>query len=147
MAVKGQNIRLYLEEDSQFVAGATNLTLNIQLDMQDASTKDTTNGWETPEPVGLSWDVSTDALVFDDDPVSGITGGALLADMIGPLLAAPDSTGGMEIAVCMASGDNNRTKGDNLISGSVIPTGMTINAQNRQNATYTAQFSGAGMYL
>lgn len=147
MAVKGQNIRLYLSEDTQFVAGATSLTVNIQLDMQDASTKDTTNGWEAPEPVGISWDVSTDALVYDDDPVTGTTGGSLLADMISPLLAAPENTGGMEADVCMADGSNNRTKGSSLISGMVIPTGMTINAQNRQNATYTAQFTGLGMFL
>lgn len=142
-AVKGQNIRLYLSEDTQFVAGATSLTLNINLDMQDASTKDTTNGWEAPEPVGLSWDVSTDALVFDEDPVTG-GDGALLVDFV---TIATSGVGGTHVVdICMADGENNRTQGTSLLSGDAVPTGLTINAQNRQNATYTATFSGVGMF-
>lgn len=145
MATKGQNIRLYLNEDDAFIAGATSCSVNIQLDMQDASTKDSTNGWEEQEPVGISWDVSTDALVFDADPVTGGSG-SVLADMVGLALGGIEDPDGVQIEICAASGDNNRTKGTSLLSGNVLVTGLTINAQNRQNATYTASFTGKGSF-
>ena len=48
--------------------------------------------------------------------------------------------------IANVSGDNNRTKGSVIASGSVIIQTLTLNGPNRQNATYTAQLQGYGAY-
>jgi hypothetical protein len=48
--------------------------------------------------------------------------------------------------IANVSGDNNRTKGSVIASGSALLTQLTINAANRQTATYDAQLTGYGAY-
>lgn len=142
MALKGQYLRMYLGDDSAFIAGAQSFTLNINVQTEDSSSKDTDFGWTHPEPVSISWDCSTDALVYDEDPVEG-GNGSLLADMMGIALD-PEGAIGIAIQFVLASGDNQRTKGDVIASGTATMTGLNVNAQNRQNGTYTASFQGEG---
>ena len=52
----------------------------------------------------------------------------------------------MKFQIANVSGDNQRTKGAVIISGSVIIATLTLNGPNRQNADYTAQLSGYGAY-
>ena len=49
--------------------------------------------------------------------------------------------------IANVSGDNQRTKGSVIVSGSVILTQLTLNGPNRQNADYTAQMNGYGEYV
>ena len=131
-----------MTDDSGFVAGAQSFTLNINVQTEDASSKDTDAGWSYPEPVSIAWDCSTDALVYDEDPVEGGSG-VLLADFMGQALD-PEGAIGIGIQFALASGTNQRTKGDVIASGNATMTGLTVNAQNRQNGTYTASFQGEG---
>jgi hypothetical protein len=48
--------------------------------------------------------------------------------------------------IANVSGANQRTKGAVIASGSVIISQLTINAANRQTATYDAQLQGFGPY-
>ena len=48
--------------------------------------------------------------------------------------------------IANVSGDNQRTKGSVIVSGSVVLTQLTMNGPNRQNATYDAQLTGYGAY-
>ena len=48
--------------------------------------------------------------------------------------------------IANVSGNNNRTKGAVIASGSVVITSLTLNGPNRQNATYDAQLQGYGAY-
>lgn len=68
--VKGQNLRIYVEDSNddnmRCIAAATSCTLHVAAQVQDNSSKDTANAWAQNEVVGLSWDVSADALVVED---------------------------------------------------------------------------------
>ena len=48
--------------------------------------------------------------------------------------------------IANVSGDNQRTKGSVICSGSCLLTQLSIQAQNRQNAVYDATLTGYGAY-
>ncbi|MGX8697575.1 MAG: phage tail tube protein, partial [Prevotella sp.] len=48
--------------------------------------------------------------------------------------------------IANVSGDNQRTKGSIICSGSCLLTQLSIQAPNRQNATYQATLQGYGAY-
>ena len=52
----------------------------------------------------------------------------------------------MKWQIANVSGDNQRTKGSVIVSGSVVLAQLSINGPNRQSADYSAQFSGYGDY-
>jgi hypothetical protein len=52
----------------------------------------------------------------------------------------------VKFQIANVSGANQRTKGSVLMSGSVIVSSLSINAANRQNATYDATLTGYGDY-
>ena len=80
--IKGQNLRVLL--GGRCVAAATSCTLHVAMQTEDSSTKDDDGDFATVNPVGLSWDVSVDALVTDGkfssgevkctDPLINVTG-------------------------------------------------------------------------
>ena len=59
--IKGQNLRILL--DGKCVAASTACTMHLSANVEDSSTKDDTGDWAQNEVVGLTWDVSVDALV------------------------------------------------------------------------------------
>lgn len=61
MIIKGQNLRLYVQ--NVCVAAATNAQVHLSLEVQEDSTKDTIDDWIQQSPVGLAWDAQTDAMV------------------------------------------------------------------------------------
>lgn len=61
MIIKGQNLRLYVQ--NVCVAAATNAQVHLSLEVQEDSTKDTIDDWLQQSPVGLAWDAQTDAMV------------------------------------------------------------------------------------
>ena len=131
---------MYMSDANEFVAGALSFTLNINVQTEDASSKDTDSGFSYPEPVSISWDCSTDALVYDADPVTG--GSAQLLEDFMRYAVDPFNSSEIGIQFVLASGDNQRTKGNVIASGTASMTALTINAQNRQNGTYTASYQG-----
>jgi hypothetical protein len=52
----------------------------------------------------------------------------------------------VKFQIANVSGDNQRTKGSVIVSGSVIISQLTMNGQNRANADYTATLNGYGEY-
>lgn len=68
--VKGQNLRIYVEDTNddnlRCIAAATSCTLHAAAQVQEKSTKDSVGSWAQNEVVGLSWDVSVDALIVED---------------------------------------------------------------------------------
>ena len=48
--------------------------------------------------------------------------------------------------IANVSGDNQRTKGTVIVSGSVIVTQLQVNPANRTNAEYSATLQGFGAY-
>lgn len=144
---KGQYVRLFLGSDNtatpdKVIASAKSLSLHISLSMEDATTKDTTGDWVVQEPVGLSYDISTNALMRSGETITSGVGANTIADIIDIY----ESSAPVKWQIANVSGANNRDKGAVIASGAVVITSLTLNGPNRQNATYDAQLNGYGIY-
>lgn len=144
---KGQYVRLFLGSDNsatpaKVIASAKSLSLHVSMSMEDATTKDTTGDWQVQEPVGLSYDISTSALMRSGDNVTSTVQGQSLADV----MSIYEASEPVKWQIAAVSGANNRDKGAVIASGSVVITSLTLNGPNRQNATYDAQLNGYGIY-
>jgi predicted secreted protein len=114
----------------------------VSISLEDATTKDTTGAWQYQEPTGLSYDISTGALVRSGETITSAVGAKGLAD----LETIYQNGTPVKWKIANVSGDNNRTASSTIVSGSVILTQLTLNGPNRQNADYTAQLAGYGDY-
>lgn len=144
---KGQYVRLFLGSDNsavpaKIVAAAKSLSLHVSMSLEDATTKDTTGDWQVQEPTALSYDISSNALVRSGDTITSAVQGQDFASIEDIYEASTP----VRFQIANVSGANNRTKGTIICSGSVVITQLTLNAPNRQNATYDTQLSGYGVY-
>lgn len=144
---KGQFVRLFLGSDNtttpaKVIASAKQLSLHVSLTVEDATTKDTTGEWLVQEPTGISYDISSNALIRGNDTITSQVQGQALSD----LETIYESGTPVKFQIANVSGDNQRTKGAVIVSGSVVLTQLTLNGPNRQNADYTAQLNGYGAY-
>ena len=144
---KGQFVRLFLGSDNTTtpakpIAAAKQLSLHVSLTLEDASTKDTTGDWVIQEPTGLSFDISTTALMRSGETIASAVDAQALSDLED---IYEDATP-VKFQIANVSGDNQRTKGSVIVSGSVIISQLTMNGQNRANADYTATLNGYGEY-
>lgn len=144
---KGQFVRLFLGADNTAVpaaaiAYARQLQLHISLTLENATTKDTTGDWVIQEVTGLSYDISTTALVRSNDTITSAVAGKTFGD----LEDIYEASNPVRFQIANVSGDNQRTKGSVLMSGSVILSQLVCNAPNRQAATWTATLNGYGTY-
>ena len=144
---KGQFVRLFLGSDNtatpaKVIAYAKQLQLHVSLQMEDATTKDTEGNWQIQEPTGLSYDITSNALVRGGDTITS----QVQAQGLSEIESVFEAGTPVKFQIANVSGANNRTKGAVIMSGSVIVSQLTINAQNRQNATYDTQLNGYGEY-
>lgn len=142
---KGQFVRLFLGSDNttaptKVIAAAKSLSLHVSLSLEDATTKDTSGSWQVQEPTGLSYDISTGALVRSGETITSQVGAQALADLEDIYAAGTP----VKWKIANTSGANNRTASSTIVSGSAILTQLTTNAANRQQATYDAQLNGYG---
>ena len=144
---KGQFVRLFLSSDNttapaKVIAAAKSLSLHVSMTLEDATTKDTTGNWQIQEPTGLSYDISTSALVRGNDTITS----AVTAQDLASIESIYEAGTPVKWKICNVSGANQRTAGSVIASGSVLLTQLTLNGPNRQNATYDAQLTGYGAY-
>ena len=144
---KGQFVRLFLSSDNtaapaKVIAAAKSLSLHVSMTLEDATTKDTTGNWQIQEPTGLSYDISTSALVRGSDTITS----AVAAQDLASIEEIYEAGTPVKWKICNVSGANQRTAGAVIASGSVLLTQLTLNGPNRQNATYDAQLTGYGAY-
>ena len=144
---KGQFVRLFLSSDNTttpaaVIAAAKQLSLHVSLTLDDATTKDTTGDWQVQEPTGLTYDISTTALMRSGDTITSQVAGKTIAD----LEDIYEASNPVKWQIANVSGANQRTKGAVIASGSVIIATLTLNGPNRQNADYTANLNGYGAY-
>lgn len=144
---KGQFVRLFLGSDntatpSRVIASSKSLSLHCSLSLEDSTTKDTDGNWQVQEPTGISFDISTNALVRSNDVITSTVQGQALAD----LMDVYEASEPVKFQIAHVGGANQRTKGAVIVEGSVIITALNISAQNRQNATYDATLTGYGEY-
>ena len=144
---KGQFVRLFLSSDNTttpaaVIAAARQLSFHVSMTLENATTKDTPGDWQIQEPTGLSYDISSTALMRGNDTISSSVAGKSLADIEDIYEAGTP----VKFQIANVSGDNQRTKGAVIVSGSVIIATLTLNGPNRQNADYTTALNGYGAY-
>jgi predicted secreted protein len=144
---KGQFVRLFLGSDNTttpaaVIAAARQLSFHVSMSLENATTKDTPGDWQIQEPTGLSYDISSTALMRGNDTISSSVAGKSLADIEDIYEAGTP----VKFQIANVSGDNQRTKGAVIVSGSVIIATLTLNGPNRQNADYTTALNGYGAY-
>ena len=144
---KGQFVRLFLSSDNTttpaaVIAAARQLSFHVSMTLENATTKDTPGDWQIQEPTGLSYDISSTALMRGNDTITSAVAGKSLADLEDIYEAGTP----VKFQIANVSGDNQRTKGAVIVSGSVIIATLTLNGPNRQNADYTTALNGYGAY-
>ena len=144
---KGQFVRLFLSSDNTaapaaVIAAARTLSLHVSMSLESASTKDTPGTWDVQEPTALNYDISTGALVRGNDTITSAVGAKSFAD----LETIKEAGNPVKWCIANVSGDNQRTKGAVIVSGSVIITQLQANAAVKQNADYSATLTGYGAY-
>ena len=131
--VKGQNLRIFLGNgDSLPIAAALECSLQIQLNVQELSTKDDEGSWTRNHAVSLSWSVTATSVVTDVDYVEAM-GINDIMDLIGQQVF---------VQLATASGEQNREMGSVMLAGHAIVSDIQITAQNRQRGTYTVTLTG-----
>ena len=144
---KGQYVRLFLGEDNlatpvKVIGAAKTLSLHVSMQMEEVTTKDTEGDWSIQEATGLSYDISTNALVSSGETITSNVGANDLKSMQDLYEAGTP----VKWQIANVSGDNQRTKGSVIVSGSALLTQLTINAAVKTTATYDAQLTGYGAY-
>lgn len=145
---KGQFVRLLLGSDAtatpgKVIAGAQQLSLHVSVALESVSTKDTEGNWDRQEPTGLTYDITTNALMRSGEIITSVVDGQTVADI--ESIHAAGLPVNWEIA--NVTGANQRTKTTTIVSGKALLTQLTLNAGNRQTATYDAQLNGYGDYV
>lgn len=144
---KGQYVRLFLGSDNsatpaKVIAAAKQLSLHVSLTLETSTTKDTDGDWQVQEPTGLSYDITSNALVRSGDTITSQVQGQSLAD----IEDIYEGSLPVKWQIANVSGVNNRTKAVVIVSGSVVVTSLVMNGPNRQNADYTATLTGFDNY-
>ena len=144
---KGQFVRLFLSSDNtatpaSVIGGARELTLHISVSVENSTTKDTEGEWENQEPTSLSYDITTNALVRSGDTITSLVTAKGLDD----LEKIHKNGTPVKWNIANVSGDNQRTKGVVIASGSAVLTNLEIQAQNKTGAQYRATLNGYGDY-
>lgn len=142
---KGQFVRLFIgsnntDTPTAVLAAAKSLSLHVSVTLEDATTKDTTGDWQIQEPTGYTYDISTNALMRSGETITSAVAAKGLAD----IEDIYEASAPVKWQIANVSGDNNRTKGAVIASGSATITSLTLNAANRSNATYDTKLSGYG---
>ena len=142
---KGQFVRLFLSGSSNpalVVAGAKTLSLHVSLSLESSTTKDTEGNFDVQEPTGYTYDISTNALVSSGETITSAVAGQTLDT----LMDLYESSTLMYWQIANVSGANQRTKGSVICSGQCRISSISVNAANRQVATYDTSLAGYGDY-
>lgn len=138
---KGQYIRLLLAttaNPSTVIAAAKQMALHGSAQTEDSSTKDTTGNALEFEVTGQSYDITGGGLVLtpNDTLLSNAVGlnnfESWLQDQI------------LYWRICVMNGDNNRSIVEEIAHGQGKLTNLQIQAQVKQNTTYSYTINGYG---
>lgn len=133
--IKGQNLRIKIA--GKFVGFATSCTVHVSASLEDSSTKDSSDGiFQEQQLTGLAWDISTDALYSVDTDATGINAEGALDAILARQKVDIEFTGTV--------GTNNRQATGHKYTGQAWINDISINATNRQNASYSLQAQGTG---
>jgi predicted secreted protein len=114
----------------------------VSVSLEDGTTKDTTGDWVVQNPTDISWDISTSAMIENTETITSQVQGQTVAD----LETIFKNSQPVKFKIANTSGDNNRTAGATIMSGSVVITSLELQGPNRQTAQYNATLQGYGPY-
>lgn len=136
--IMGQNFRAFVGglAAANAVVEETNCSVQIQGNMEDASTKDTENAWTTEAMTSKQWTVNVDSLQA--------TAAQLKAIITQFSSDSAVSVGFDETAT--TAGGQNRTPSNAPFarSGQAHLIDVSISAPNRQNISVSLQYQGSG---
>jgi hypothetical protein len=134
--IKGQNLRITV--GGKFIAFATSCTVHVSQNLEESSTKDSTNNYTEQSPVGISWDMSCDALYSVDADTTGKNG----IDALDLVLAQTK----VQVTFEQTQGEKNRVPvaGAVVYSGYAFVNDISISAASRTNVSYSIQLQGDG---
>ena len=144
---KGQFVRLFLSDNNSdaptnVITAPQSLSLHVSVSLEQTTTKDTTGLWVVQEPTGISYDISTSALLRSGETITSEVAGFGIADLQD---IYNDGTP-VKWKIANVGGDNNRTASSTIVSGSCILTQLEISAQNRTAAKVNVNLNGYGDY-
>ena len=145
---KGQFVRLFLGSDNtaapvKVLASALTCSLHVSVTLEDATSQDTTGDWIVQEPTGITYDISTSAMMENDETITS----QVQAQTVANLETIYNNSQPVKFKIANTSGANNRTAGATIVSGSVVITSLELQGPNRQTAQYNATLQGYGPYL
>lgn len=126
--IKGQNLRIFV--GGKTIAAALECSLNVQMNVQQQSTKDDEGDFASHIVVGLQWSAGATSAVTTEASRNDT---AALEGYIGQVV---------NVELAMADGNLNSEKGDILLAGKAILTDVQITAENRRRGTCTIQLTG-----
>ena len=129
--VMGQNFRAFVGGSA--IPEATNCQVTIQGNLEDATTKDSTGGWNEEQMTSKQWSVQV-----DDVDASLATLRALITRF--------NSDSKTTVGWDQTAGAQNREAQNAAFarSGQAILNDLTINANNRATIQVTCQYQGSG---
>lgn len=129
--IMGQNFRVFVGGSA--VPEATNCQVTIQGNLEDASTKDSTGGWNEEQMTSKQWSVQV-----DDVDASLATLRALITRF--------NSDSKTSVGWDQTAGAQNReAQNANFArSGQAILNDLSINANNRTTIQVSCQYQGSG---
>jgi len=145
---KGADLMLFLQSESgsdvtyHSIAFATSHTLEISQETKETTSKDSGGVWQTSEPGTISWTVSTENLYSTDG--SGDKYGNLFSLMTEQKKVKLYFANKTESVASVPNDGWTPDKAKDYFSGEAIITSLSLNAQNGENATFSAQFQGVG---
>ena len=127
----GQNFRAFVGDSA--VPEATNCQVTIQGNLEDATTKDSTGGWNEEQMTSKQWSVQV-----DDVDASLATLRALVTRF--------NSDSKTTVGWDQTAGAQNREAQNAAFarSGQAILNDLSINANNRTTIQVTCQYQGSG---
>ena len=129
--IMGQNFRAFVGDSA--VPEATNCQVTIQGNLEDATTKDSTGGWNEEQMTSKQWSVQV-----DDVDASLATLRALITRF--------NSDSKTTVGWDQTAGAQNREAQNAAFarSGQAILNDLSINANNRTTIQVTCQYQGSG---
>lgn len=149
--IKGKTMMLAMQTGSEYhtLAASTSHTLNVSVQTAEVTTKDDNDMGTYKEITGKSVSLSTENLVTVKErptQVTGVTFSELMAKaMEGETVKL--AFGYYSASLGKEAGNDADWGAANtvLLSGDFVCTSLSANGANKENATYSAEFSGKGM--
>ena len=148
---KALMLSMKLEDTWHTFAWATAHSIDMNAQTADLATKDNYGGVQLPEVTGISWTLKTDNLV--ESRASGVKLGFSILKQVAQNRDEIDIRvsyfEAAERGESYQSGDNDWESvdvGHLVLSGKVIITNLTMNAPNKERATWSATFTGKGAF-